>query len=586
MLQRFSRRLASQRGASTVEVLMAVAVLAIASQATVLAIRTASRQVVSDRDRLFAAEKALQMLDELRSVVMDESQPVTVLDDTTKPGHYNDGSIGNNGGQPVLRYTLTTKPDITAPNGIPASDNLSAVNPLSANPPRKDGLAFVRNVDIRSVNSTYGTTREIWVRVWAAAPNGGTSAFTTPTAKDLSHPLAQVYGKVHSLGTSNPPTQTLDIYLIQLESVPGWWVRTSNLLPLMQTALASMVSRNPGLQVRVHKIQTMSFGRDMEYTPEYNQTLSSEQSGAFKKAYIYPGLTQYDDAADQYYPVNNFLGRMNVDGSLTNDNSDQTGPNTMFQGTRGYAIADQFNHAVQEPEEERIYGYLQQLAKANGMADPEPSWRMLLDRMNDPTNAHYSSMLNSIIINLHGEMVPVPPLRNYADAAKDPDYFWNTVRHDAGGNTLPSRAWRAVSHAERLAYNEAGGPSNATVRVYAYDMNPPADPISAQDEADVIPVVTLFIPGNNLGALRKVWRLQGNSQTMYKWITQTASNWNTNSSAPALPSGVYSDGTNLSNGTWYADNYSPPGRTTAGSGLRIRLMGVTPTARLYYGAPY
>ena len=560
-----------QRGQSSLEVLMAMAVLAIVSQAVVLVVRTASRQNVANRDRILAMEKAVQMLEELRSVVMDESSQITVLDQA----YYNDGRDAK--GNPVLKYTLTTRLDITQPGGNPVADATTGTNPLSGNPIRGTGYAFVRNTEVTLDTLPNGTIvdknlRKIWVRVWAAAPNLGPASLSPPAAVNLGQPLAQVFGMVHSLGSSNQPGQVIDMYLLGLESVPGWWSRTSNLIPLFSAALVSLQARNPGLYIRPHWINRMSFGRDFEYTPELNVTVTANTAGAFKKTYVYPDLINWNDGQDDYYLLKQFTARLDVDGA-------------MFNTSMGYPIADQFNHADRYYDEERIYKALCKVADNKGVAEPQMSWRQILERMNNPYNPDFPKFKNSILVNLHGEMVPAVPLRNYSDAAKDPDYYWDTTRYDANGVTLTPRAFRVVSHAERLAYSETPGgsvPTTVTVRVYAYDMDPPADPITPALENDIIGDVTLFVPGGTLGNLTKVWRLQGNSTHSYRWITQTAANWNTYTDASGTT--YVLDGTTPANSTWMADdNFQPPGRQQ--TGLRIHLLGVTPTARLYYGAP-
>jgi hypothetical protein len=419
---------------------------------------------------------------------------------------------------------------------------------------------------------------------------------SVPAAQDPTLPLAQVFGMVHSLGASNQPSQVLDMYLLSLESVPGWWSRTSNLIPLMNASLVSLQSRNPGLKIRPHWINRMSFGRDFEYAPELNYSSRSDASGAFKKAYVYAGLVPYDDGDDYFYLKDQFSGRLNVDGTLLNNNSHQVSPGPPFTANLAYPIADQFNHAMRLGDEERIYNALCQIADNNGVAEPQMSWRQVLERMNNPNHPDFPSMRNSILINLHGEMVPLPPLRNYSDAAKDPDYYWTTSStariSDTTGTTLPPRAFRVVSHAERLAYSESLGgpvPSTVTVRVYGYDMNPVPDPISAFDENDLIKETTLFIPGASTANLARVAHLRGNSRNSYRWVSNTVSTWSNFG-------GFVTDGTvanaTSGNGTWIADNYSPPLLDSTGApagnrptGLRIRLLGLTPTARLYYGAP-
>lgn len=571
------------RGQSSVEVMIAMALLAIISQSVLLVVRTTSRQNVANRDRLLAMEKAVQMLEELRSVVMDETAQVTVLDQPC----YNDGRDAS--GNPVLKYTLTTRLDITQPGGVAQPDYQTGVAPLSGNPIRGTGYEYVRNTEIVNYTTANGTIidpnmRKVWVRVWAAKQNPGATANSTPTAQNVGQPLAQVYGMVHSLGSANQPGQVLDMYLLALESVPGWWSRTSELIPLFSSALVSLQARNPGLYIRPHWVNRMSFGRDFEYTPEYNNAVNASTSGSFKKTYVYPGLITYDDGPDDFYLLSQFSGRLNVDGVLTNTNQAQGGPGAPFNNSLGYPIADQFNQATRLGDEERIYQALCQIASNNNMPNPQMSWRQIQERMNNPNHPDFPNYINSILVNLHGEMVPAVPLRNYSDAAKDPEYYWNTVRYDPLGNPLTPRAFRAVTHAERLAYSETPSgpvPSTVTLRVYAWDMNPPADPITPALENDILNDVTLFIPGATAeDNLSKIWRLKGNSHNSYGWVSQTASNWNNGVDGNGNP--VFFDGPTLAGSTWVADDYTPANR---GQGLRIHLQGVTPTARLYYGPP-
>src|SRR5262249_13179674 len=66
---------------------------------------------------------------------------------------------------------------------------------------------------------------------------------------------------------------------------------------------------------------------------------------------------------------------------------------------------------------------------------------------------------NALVINLHGELLPMPSLRNYSDAAKAP-------------NTLPNV--RVVTHPEELRTKRDPATSidDAVLRVYAYTTNP------------------------------------------------------------------------------------------------------------------
>ena len=222
-------------------------------------------------------------------------------------------------------------------------------------------------------------------------------------------------------------------------------------------------------------------------------------------------------------------------------------------------------------DEANLFAIHQQVNANRGAEPPEISLRMLMDKLNNPADI---TVKNSIIINLHGEMVPLVPLRNYSDAAKDPAYYWG-----GRGAGAVNRAWRVVTHPERLAYSNLTGtgvPTVAALRVYAYDMNPPADPITVADEDDIINNVTLFIPNGRLSNLQSVARIRGNSRYSYNWISQTATSW-------VMPNGTISDSVSPTTATWVADEYTPPGSRSMG--LRIQLFGVTPTARPYGGSP-
>ena len=83
----------------------------------------------------------------------------------------------------------------------------------------------------------------------------------------------------------------------------------------------------------------------------------------------------------------------------------------------------------------------------------ELTFRLLLEEMvSNPSKFH-----NAIFLNLHGEMLPLPAIRNYSDPAKDPmDY----------------PGVRVVAHPERIHFRQdTGTPGNShsvKIRVYSY----------------------------------------------------------------------------------------------------------------------
>jgi type II secretory pathway pseudopilin PulG len=531
-------------GFSILELMITMAVLVVIVQAFGVFMKNVSVQNLLYREKNLAMEKAIQMLEELRSLVNEENVSVSVLN------QYDDT---RDSGIPVYKFTLSTRRNIThdpSNPGVALNDAQQALLPVSGNPliPGR-GYKYCRHVEI-SNDPNDASIKHIRVRVFKATNNLGADE-TNPAMAAEKKPLAEVFSIVRSMGQDSIPTQVIDIYLVNIESVPGWWSRNTRLQTLMQSTLYSLQARNRGLRFREHWVRRMSFGRDLEYTPEINHPVRADDNFAFQKTYIYPGLIQYDDGDDKYYDSNWFQARINEGGTIANN--------------LGYALADQFNHAMRLPDEENLYEILKTIATNRGEEAPELSLRLLLEKMNrqDP------DMLNSIVINLHGEMIPVVPLRNYSDPAKDPEYY----EQKRMGLGHPPYGLRAVTHPEKIHFNSTS--ENPAVRVYGFNTNPSLIPAQVS-ENDTIDVVTLFIPGASVENLNQVERLQGNSFTPYYWHRFNDSSWNRTGD-------IIHDNWNPANSNWTADNYTTPdGRV----GLRILLFGVTPTARPYAGNAY
>jgi len=85
----------------------------------------------------------------------------------------------------------------------------------------------------------------------------------------------------------------------------------------------------------------------------------------------------------------------------------------------------------------------------------EPTLRLLLEDL--CTNPQ--KYRNALIVNLHGELLPMPALRNYSDPAKDPQL---------------APELRVVTHSERIRTRRGTSPTNtdpARFRVHAYNTN-------------------------------------------------------------------------------------------------------------------
>jgi prepilin-type N-terminal cleavage/methylation domain-containing protein len=408
----FIKSLNSNKGFSLIEVIIAVVIITLASISIVQLHNFMSTQSVRVGDKSYATQKAMQMMEELRSRVYgaENTQIGEILD------AYDDGTY--------YQSLLTTVSSTTAPS-----------SPISGNKASRYGWKYFRRIEVRSVSDDQ-YARRVFVRVYG---NKGdfTKVSDNPEKYSVSGTpttLAEISAILRTIKGDYVPTQVYDIYLVAIENVPGWWTTLYLLRPMIANIIEDIQARNPGVIFKTHWITQMSYGRDTQYKPYINDATSSA-STAMPYVYIYPGNT---GSNNYYYSANVMNANFNVDGIY------QT------QETNPYPLCDMYNHAIRYPEEENIYNALVAQAKANGTTKPEMTWRMLIEKMNsDP-----ASLKNAIIMNLHGELVPLPAMRNYSDAAKDPVLNPNK---------------RVVTHPENLQY-VAG--SAVTLRVYPYATDP------------------------------------------------------------------------------------------------------------------
>ncbi|MCK5942529.1 MAG: hypothetical protein KAI24_11200, partial [Planctomycetes bacterium] len=272
--------------------------------------------------------------------------------------------------------------------------------------------------------------------------------------------MADLGAVINSAGSSFPTTQVYDVYLLAIENIPGWWVFMDSIKPFVESMITDLENRNPGLSFRTHWITKAGFGRSKAYRPYTNDQLDSHE--VIPDVFHYPGRMPDGNASSYYYVPDNIKARINVDGSEINGYDATLNPHP-------YALADFFNHAMRYPEERALWEarVAEVVAREKAIAaavlagstppdelvdmSKEPTMRILLDDMStDP-----ESYKNALVVNLHGELLPMPALRNFSDAAKDP------VNH-------PN--WRVVTHPEELrTKNDDGGVTDPLrLRMYAY----------------------------------------------------------------------------------------------------------------------
>jgi prepilin-type N-terminal cleavage/methylation domain-containing protein len=436
-----------EAGFTLIEVMIAMILIAIAAMAGVAYVTRGVQQSDWVRDEVFARQKALSILSELRAFVEhSEGEAASDLDG------FDDGV----GYEPSL--TITPHPTIDG-QFLPPDE------PVSGNISDRGTWRWTRQITVRPFPGIESRDLRICsVKMFRRRPGD-------PLPGER---MAEASSVIRTIGEAFPPTQVYDVYLVACENVPGWWVFMDAIQPFIEATLKDLEGRNPGLKFRAHWVTTLGYGRDEEYAPYTNDERTSRDNIPW--AYCYPGTMPDGMASQRYYVPEKMRARVNIDGtaapifsngwseqeSYTDANGngrwdygetyvDANGNSQWDVGNEHpYALADMHNHCVRYPEalarfEQRV---------ASGLdRENTPTWRLLLDQMiQDPDRFH-----NAIIVNLHGELLPMPPARNYSDAAASP------IAHPG---------WRLVAHPEHLAPKRVAGNDVLSVaprfRVHAY----------------------------------------------------------------------------------------------------------------------
>ncbi|HVZ80146.1 MAG TPA: type II secretion system protein [bacterium] len=449
------RKLMNQKGYTIIELSIAVLILGAMASAVLMARSFMAKQTVRNTDKAFATQKAIQMYEELRALVNgNEKAGVAVLDD------YSDGSVYNT----VLTTDKTI--DVPAPGTPNPGDN------LSGNIKSNGNWRYLRQVQVSKVaNDPY--IRQVVIRVWRYASD-----------KNPNSPgelLATVGGEMRTITSLFPPTQVMDVYILAIANIQAWWAVLPSLSNTMQGVLSDIQSRNPGLELRVHYITRSAYGRDSQYLPFINQAAGTEAT-RFPWVYLYAGMTMQEGGGNGcgcdtafYDPGTTGVqqdGNLNVDGSIINVDTSQ------FTGCPRFTAADQFNNGMRYPDELATYKAVTAAAAAANATVPEISERMLIEGMLSSPQ----SFTNSIIVNLHGELLPLPSMRNYSDPAKDPVDTPNV---------------RVVTHPEFIYY-PATNSAAVSLRVYGYydGLN---NPSSLPSGGSV--TASIFLPDVTLGSV-------------------------------------------------------------------------------------
>jgi len=418
----------SQRGMSFVELMVAISIVSVSLMVMLTQITISYRETDINEMRVFAYRKAMAMVTELQNGIERGDIP---------DAEFLDSMQDLKGHNPIL----TTLAD-------GESEPFDPGHPMSGNVLRHGDWRWSRVIEVTKFR---GQERLRYVRVKVFANRG-----------DGDWDLQASVGGVMALRARAAQSQKYyDVYVLALSEAPSMWLPTAQVRAMLDTARTEIQTIDNGLKLRFHWITQLGYGRDPIYTPFVNQELSAEQTPP--PVYWYPGVVGQRDL----YTADAFGGRVRTEAEVLNDHDEELNPHP-------HSVADQFNHCLRLPAARELFE--RRVAAGLERAEEPPLQLLLEDMLREPDRYR-----NAIFVNLHGSALPMPPLRNYSDAAKEP------IEHPGV---------RVVTHPERLWTrrdpSRVDDSQDAAFRVYAYKTDP--------DEGDAIlrEPITLQVEGVDL----------------------------------------------------------------------------------------
>ncbi|MCK6479732.1 MAG: hypothetical protein L6R43_06175 [Planctomycetes bacterium] len=479
-----------EAGTSLVETLVGIALLSVVMSAVMVFVVTSWRYSQLNREKVYAYEKAVSILTEMQAYLetsgVEAASDLDSFDDSTN-----------------VQTSLTITRDPSDPTQYVVPNH-----PASGNVSHLGAWRWSRQIEVRPFQGI--PTRDlriVTVRIFRSQDG------VPPTASDPGVKYAEVTSVLRTLADAYPTTQVYDVYLLSIENVPGWWVFMDAIKPFIETTIDDLQARNPGLRFRTHWITKQGFGRDPWYRPYWNTVNHSR--AAIPWAHFYPAkmppMVVNEISSAFYYVPESLKGwAINETGELNGWNDTRTVPDVYGNPSPNpdfnpfpYTLADCWNHCMRSVDAEAWFRLRRQFGgvvegAVGAEDDAEPTWHLLLDRMQSSPTLYR----NAIFINLHGELLPMPPMRNYSDPAKDPRTdikVTGAAATDDFYSTDPSPAnWkgghpgvRVVTHPEEqrfLRAATAAASQDVKLRVYAWHDDPEAtgaetilhDPIEIQ----------------------------------------------------------------------------------------------------------
>jgi len=422
-------------GFSLVEVMVAMVILTVSGLALSHLLVKMTHEGKVARQKTFATQKAIQMMNELRAIVdVPDRQSLLNLD------RYNDGSD--------FSYILTTNRDVSDPG-----------HPMSGNGKKE----FQRQIHISSVTNNR-LARRVTVKVYRS--------------EDMQS-LAETMAVIRTLKNEMPSIQKFDIHVLDIENVSRWSKNVMFTADTLKDAAKELERKNPGLKINFHWIGRLGSGRDIFYRPSFNKGEPTDKFDLAKystSVYVYPGKVKVKDAGgNQFdYYESAFNNAMYLRDGKRSSNR------------KKWPLADQFNHAVRLPEYD----------VSRSSISKEYNLHMFLEQLNNPDPPSNEDLTNALIINLHNGVLPFPPIRNYADAAKDPENF---------------PYMRVVTHPENIMYDTG---KKVFMRVYSYVTNPDHPDWNKDSSVDI----EIYVKGDLTNISKyKIRKMDGNKDTEYEW---------------------------------------------------------------------
>jgi prepilin-type N-terminal cleavage/methylation domain-containing protein len=376
-----------RRGFAFVELLIALSIVGVALMVMLQQLTISYRENGENEQRSFAYEKGSAIIAELQAGVERGDIPDSeALEEMSDRGQHN-----------MVLTTLTDE----------AGDPLPADHPMSGNWRRGSSWQWSRVLEVVKPPEQENM-RYVRVHMYLRDRSGAWRA------QGRTACLLNLPPRVYS------PVVVYDVYVLAIAETPSLWQPLASLRSMLDSAVDDLETIDNGLEFRLHWITRLGYGRDPQYVPYVNTAQPADVDGPW--VYWYPGLLAASAPATNLYVPELFSGRVRTDAGIVNDYDAASRPVP-------HAVCDQWNHCLRLPLARDLFA--QRLAAGLEKADEPPLQILLADMTEDPERFR-----NALFVNLHGEGLPLPPMRNYSDAAKSP-----LTRPGVRAATHPLRLW-------------------------------------------------------------------------------------------------------------------------------------------------